>query len=140
MRESTARWSGWTSAWRAPRIGQRDPHTPAVLAAHTAGDQPVLLQAGHQTRQRALAEVDAGRELLHPERTVTVGGRLLGEYVEDLEVTGTEPVVMELAVELAHRPGVQRQHIAPLVDECALGLVRCHERTLAENLTLLHRN
>lgn len=113
-------------------VSQLDPDPPAVLAAHAAADEPVPLQPRDQTRQRALAEMDAGSELLYAIGGAAVLGRPFREDVEHLEIAGSQAVPVEYAVELAQCPGVQREKVAPLVDECPIGPVRCHIRTLAE--------
>ena len=50
----------------AARLGQRREDAAAVVRAHRAAGQALVLEPGHDARARALREVHALRELLHP--------------------------------------------------------------------------
>ena len=116
---------------RPPPSRQSDPHPPPVLHAHAALDQPLLLQPPDEPRQRALAEMDPARDVLHPAPLAPGGGvrrgGLLGdEDVEHLEVAGAQAVRMQHPVDLAHRARMRRQDVPPLVRQSRTGLVRYH--------------
>lgn len=119
-------------------LRQLDTHTAAVLAAHRAAHEAVPLEPRDETRQRALAEMDPRSDLLNAEAAVAALRTGFREDVQDLEVTGSQAVPVQRPVQLTQGPGVQREHLAPLADERLLGLLRCHDRTLAEGEPFMH--
>ena len=83
--------------------------------AHRAGHEAVVLQARDDARQRALAEVDGAR------RAPACGARPLAgrEALEHLVLADAEAVLVQRALEGAHRARVAVEQLAPLVDERA---------------------
>jgi len=106
--------------------GEGDPDPAAVLLADGALDQAVLLQTSDEPRQRALAEMDPARDVLHPAVLAGLRHGARGEDVQDLEVTGSEAVRVQGAVDLAHRARVHREDVPPLVLQPGTWRFRCH--------------
>ncbi|CAK7283032.1 putative GH13_26 / GH13 / GH13_20 [Streptomyces misionensis JCM 4497] len=107
-----------------------DPHPAAVLRAHRAFHQAVLLQTADQPGQRALAEMHPADQVLHP-AVITLVGRLGGQDVQHLEVAGPQPVGGQCPVYLAHRARVHGEDVPPPFLQPGVGRLHCHTGTVA---------
>src|SRR5688500_11614071 len=110
----------------ASRIGDADVDAAAVLVAHPALHQAVLLEPADDARERALAEVNRLAERLHPALLVLALAR---EPLEHLVLADAQAMRLQRTLERAVCSRMTGQQTAPGV----------HERLVGESSRTAHR-
>jgi hypothetical protein len=94
-------------------LGELGEYAAAILLAHRAGHEALILEPTDDARQRALTEVHDIGERLH----TALGLGLAGKFVENLELADAEPVLPQRPFQRAGHPRVLLEQRAPLIDE-----------------------
>ena len=96
----------------AALVCQLGKNAAAVLLAHEAGDQALVLQPADHAGQRTLTQVDRLGDRL--DLRGLVGD--LSESLEHFVLTHAQSVVLQLAIERTADIGVSSQQLAPFTD------------------------
>ena len=62
-------------------VGDGRPHPPAIVLAHPTGGEALVFEPLHQPGQRALAQMDLIRKVLHPQMAFGCGRQLPQDLV-----------------------------------------------------------